>query len=41
LFLGQRLTLGITLVLGYETAKGKQITYEIKKKVRKKDFLEN
>ena len=31
LFLGQRLTLGITLVLGYETAKGKQITYATKK----------
>ena len=27
LFLGQCLTLGLTLYLGYETAKGKQITY--------------
>ena len=31
LFLGQTLTLGITLGLGYETEKGKQITYETKK----------
>ena len=30
-FLGQCLTLGITLNLGYETAKGKQITYATKK----------
>ena len=31
MFLGQYLTLWITLNLGYETAKGKQITYETEK----------
>ena len=30
-FLGQSSTIGITLGLGYETEKGKQITYETKK----------
>ena len=37
-FLGQSLTLGITLGLGYETAKGKQITYATKKG-KKERFL--